>query len=100
MTQATDQATLRAGANTGQYEVVGELTFATVAALNLPAATSTPLTVDLKQVSKADSAGLAWMFEWWRRQQAVQGEIRFINSPARLLDLMRVNGLEAVFPSV
>ena len=90
-------ATLRGGPQ--RYEAIGELTFATVARLSLPEATAAVLTVDLQQITKADSAGLAFMFEWWRQQQVAHGDLQFLHLPARLRDLIRVNGLDSVFPA-
>jgi len=78
--------------------VSGMLTFDTVAALYKTAdswfAGEGEMVIDLAQVSRADSAGLALMVEWLRRARAVGRRLRFANIPAQMQTLIRVNGLQ------
>lgn len=84
-----------------RYQVRGDLTFATVDAwLTLPEKWSPgtgPITIDLAEVSKTDSAALALMIEWQRRARALRRPLIFKNTPAKLQDLIRVSGLSALF---
>ena len=78
--------------------VSGMLTFDTVSALYKTAdswfAGEGEMIIDLAQVSRADSAGLALMVEWLRRAQAAGRRLRFANIPEQMQTLIRVNGLQ------
>jgi len=91
-----------AGSGT-QFAIVGPLTFATVEhVVRLPVdwhGSGEDVTVDLAQVPRADSAGLALLVEWWREARLSGRALHVINIPARLHDLIRVNGLQALFPN-
>lgn len=85
-----------------RFRVLGPLTFDTVESIPaLPidwAAIAGSVTIDFCEVPKADSAGLALMLEWRRLTQKAGRELVFVNLPNRLHDLIRVNGLQALFP--
>lgn len=83
----------------GRYAVTGPLTFDTVhGLLALPAVEGhDPITVDLAGVPRADSAGLALMLEWLRQARQNNRTLTFTHIPARLQDLIEVNGLSALF---
>ena len=55
------------------------------------------ITLDMKAVSKADSAGLALMLEWLQQARKTGGTIHFANIPERVQVLIRVNGLAQAF---
>lgn len=55
------------------------------------------LTLDLAQVTNADSAGLALLLEWLRRARAAKRNLRFANIPAQVQSLMRINNLHDAF---
>ena len=78
--------------------VIGELTFATVPDLYQSSAVwfegEGELIVDLAQVERTDSAGLALLIEWLRRAQAANRTLRFANIPALVQTLIRINGLQ------
>ena len=78
--------------------VSGALTFDTVPVLYRTSdswfAGDNEIVIDLAQVTRADSAGLALMVEWLRRAQAVGRRLRFANIPAQMQTLIRVNGLQ------
>lgn len=98
---ATDdnKAVISGGGN--RFEISGPLTFATVEQVaHLPngwQAGSEPVVIDLRGVPRADSAGLALMVEWWREARSAGRALRIVNIPARLQDLIRVNGLQDLF---
>jgi len=52
--------------------------------------------VDLKGVTRADSAGLALLVEWLRESESAGNSIEFVNVPAQLLSIARVCGLEEI----
>ena len=83
----------------GTIKVQGPLTFTTVPDLfiessNIIKSASETITIDLQDVSRADSAGLALLVEWLR---AAGSHARFVNVPAQLHRLIRVSGLAHAF---
>lgn len=78
--------------------VTGALTFETVPDLYRSSAGwfegAGELILDLAQVERADSAGLALLIEWLRRAQAANRTLRFANTPAQVQTLIRINGLQ------
>jgi phospholipid transport system transporter-binding protein len=86
----------------GVFGVSGQLTFQTVPQflthtdkfLQQNAGT---VTIDMRDVTLADSAGLALMIEWQQLARAAKHELVFTNIPEQMRDLMRVNGLAQVF---
>jgi len=86
-----------------QTVVAGALTFETVPALYQNSAIwfvgAGDLTIDLAQVERTDSAGLALLIEWLRRAQAANRKLRFTNIPTQVQTLIRINGLQDALPS-
>ncbi len=88
----------------GVFEITGQVTFQTVPQflsyavqwLKNPAKT---VTIDMRNITLADSAGLALMLEWAQQAAAAQRELTFINIPEQVQELIRVNGLQQVFPT-
>lgn len=83
----------------GTIKVHGALTFATVPDLfvessSIIESTSETITIDLQDVSRTDSAGLALLVEWLR---AAGSRARFVNFPAQLRRLIDVSGLARAF---
>ncbi|GMR03793.1 MAG: hypothetical protein BMS9Abin22_297 [Gammaproteobacteria bacterium] len=86
----------------GTFAISGLLTFETVPEFLSRTSTwlsSGPemITIDMKNVSKADSAGLALMVEWLRQAREAKRRIRFVNIPEQLNHLIRVSGLQRAF---
>jgi len=82
----------------------GNLTFQTVPEFQAQAGSlfeggAHPVTVDMKGVSQADSAGLALMIEWLQSARNAKCQLEFTNIPEQVHDLIRVNGLTQVFES-
>jgi phospholipid transport system transporter-binding protein len=96
------QAQLEKGSLEGQFRLQGALTFDTVTGLldrgNQLFAACPALEIDLMGVDRVDSAGLALLTEWTRSSQSLQQDIRFINMPSQMRDLLRVSGLDNVLP--
>jgi phospholipid transport system transporter-binding protein len=89
------QATLRPD---GVLAVRGALTFDTVPGLwgqsiEWLATTKGSATVDLSEVRRTDSAGLALLVEWLRRAAGRGQAVKFVNIPEQVRSLIRVNGL-------
>jgi len=81
----------------GGFALSGPVVHETVSALvsRLPGDTAST-TIDLKQVTQADSAALT-LFLAWKRQAIKRGAtLQFINWPENLLSLVRLYSLEAV----
>ena len=87
----------------GSWRVTGELSFASVPELERNAAGGLlaapgPWYIDLGQVQRADSAGLAMLIEWARLARERSVEIGYRNMPAQMRAMARVSGLEAIIP--
>jgi phospholipid transport system transporter-binding protein len=77
----------------GVYELIGEVSFETAAQIlklsDRDFAQHAETEVNLSQVSKADSAGLALLLEWKSQARSRNAEIRFIDLPESLLAIAR-----------
>ena len=84
----------------GSWLLQGELGFQSVSAVLRDAGSrmqgEARLEVDLKGVTRADSAGLALLVEWLRESENAGNEIVFINVPDQLLSIARVCGLNEI----
>lgn len=85
------------------FLINGELSFASVPQLLKEGerkllAAGRSVTVDLRGVSRTDSAGLALLVEWTRRMRRGGHEVSFINIPQQMMALARLSGLEQVLP--
>jgi phospholipid transport system transporter-binding protein len=82
----------------GRWLLEGELGFATVPAIlahpGADIAAAPSLEVDLKGVTRADSAGLALLVAWLRESEQAGQQITFVNVPSQLLSIARVCGLD------
>ncbi len=54
--------------------------------------------VDLQQVSKVDTAGLAWLFYMLEQAQRTNCQLRFANLPTKLDNLIKLSGVEGFLP--
>ena len=53
-------------------------------------------TIDLAQVSEADSAGLAVLVEWLAHARQMDTTIHYANIPAQILAVARISELDAL----
>ena len=86
----------------GVLAVDGDLVFDTVSELIEPGgevveAATGVLRVDLANVGRTDSAGLALLLEWLGRAREQSLEVRFDNVPAQMLRIAHASGLEELF---
>ena len=84
------------------FYISGELTLATAKqvlkeadALFRNAAT---WNIDLAQVSRSDSAGLALLVAWMRQAKVANKAIRFYHIPAQMLAIAQASGLDDILP--
>ena len=84
----------------GRWLLEGDLSFASVpAVLKLSArdlTASREIQVDLKGVTRADSAGLALLVEWLRESERAGKVITFSNVPKQLLAIAMLCGLDEI----
>lgn len=82
----------------GRFALAGEVTFETAERILLaseePFEQHTRIEVDLADVTKADSAGLALLLEWITWANHTVREIRFLSMPKRILDIARTTEVE------
>jgi len=86
----------------GRYSVAGELGLASAAAMlaagRAAFAGQPRVDVDMSQVARADSAGLAVLIEWTRLARLAGMQITFHALPARLSALARIGGVDQLLP--
>lgn len=84
------------------FHVAGELTFATVNALLEQAPdlfeSHDKLNIDLTNVTRSDSAGLALLIDWVRLAKNTNKEIMFYNIPAQMLAISNASGVDELLP--
>ena len=94
-------AAIRRGSD-GRLLLTGELSFATVTRLHAEARAlfdqPGDLRVDLQDIARADSAGLALLIEWMRSARELGKSIQFLNIPQQMLAIARVSSLDQVLP--
>jgi len=80
--------------DTNKWRLTGELTFATVGALldEFARRAVPPQVVDLGNVTRTDSAGLALLIELLK--QTKDAPLTFCNMPAQMLNLATVSGVQ------
>ena len=54
--------------------------------------------IDLKDVERSDSAGLALLVEWMRAAKRLGKPVQFLNIPSQMLAIARVSSLDQVLP--
>lgn len=86
----------------GRLALLGELTFETVPGLSKELDSMFKqgpwLRVDLAELERVDSAGLALLIEWTRLTRTSGHALEFINIPQQLLTLARLSGVEQMLP--
>lgn len=84
----------------GAFALTGPVTFATAGALleegQARFGAHSAIAVNLKGVSRVDSAGLALLLEWLRQARADQRSMTFTALPDKLLAIARLSGVEAL----
>lgn len=85
--------------NAQTWSLSGELSFATVTALlaEFESKSALPQVIDLKEVTRTDSAGLALLIEFCKRSQP--STLIFQNIPEQLLTLAKVSDVQDILIS-
>jgi len=95
------QASLKVGEN-DRLEIHGDLNFDSVPGLWKHCCAQfserNELDIDLSQVERSDSAGLALLVECLRQAHRSGKTLRFFNIPAQMLAIARVSSLDQVLP--
>jgi phospholipid transport system transporter-binding protein len=86
----------------GSLAIRGELDFHSVtdiwdAILKLSPETAR-LDIDLANVQRSDSSGVALLVEWLRLTRSRQQKIRFVNTPEQMRAIIRVAELDRLLP--
>jgi phospholipid transport system transporter-binding protein len=84
-------------------QVSGELNAATVPGLLGEAEvlfkqSGEQINIDLAEVTRADSSGLALLIEWMRNARIQNRQLRFLRLPEQMREMARVSGIEALLP--
>jgi phospholipid transport system transporter-binding protein len=86
----------------GRLRFQGELSFTSVPLLweqwREVSSDQPKLDVDLSDVQRSDSAGLALLVDCVRQARQTGQVVRFFNIPAQMLAIARVSGLDEVLP--
>ncbi len=89
-------------AEDGCYKVSGSLRFETVTSVWKEASglfqNGKPVSLDLGEVDRADSAGLALLIAWMREARQRGVEVHFSNVPEQLQAIARAGNLEHLLP--
>lgn len=84
------------------FRVSGELVFESVNDLLLESALlfdkAPSLTVDLAEVSRSDSTGLALLVDWTRRAKQQHKSLILKNVPKQTIALAKATGLDEILP--
>jgi phospholipid transport system transporter-binding protein len=89
--------------NGQQYSLSGELTMKNVPQVALEtapmiASMSGEVSIDLSNITRADSAGLALLIDWLRIARRKKVTLRFERLPEQLLQIVQVCDLHSVLP--
>lgn len=86
----------------GAWRISGVLNFATVPDLSERGGAlfdgQSEVQIDLSQVQRADSAGVALLVEWMGEARRRSVTIRYLNVPAQMLAIVRVTSLDQILP--
>ena len=98
----SDLFSIRFDADSQAYNVSGELTLATAKAV-LSESTrlfdnAARLDIDLANVTRADSAGLALLVAWMLQARVGNKPIQFQHVPSQMLAIAKASGLDDILP--
>lgn len=87
----------------GVYVLRGELGFDTVTALlnhsaELFEGEEPEIEVDLADVTRADSAGLSLLIQWWRLALKANRSITYTHLPAQMMGMANLGGVDELLP--
>jgi len=86
----------------GSFALKGTLSFKTVTALRNQGIdlfnASEALVIDLADIKRSDSAGVALLIEWMRFAQSQGKSISYLNTPSQMLAIVRASSLDSILP--
>lgn len=86
----------------GRYRITGELNFNTVARLANELEDFfqgiDEVVIDLGEIDRSDSAGVALLVEWVRTATRLHKKVRFVKMPEQMLTIARVSDLDEYLP--
>ena len=86
----------------GGFRLKGELDFTTVPAVWRASlqvfAPEQDIRIDLKNIKRSDSAGLALLIEWQREAKKAGKSLSYLNMPAQMLAIARASSLDQILP--
>ena len=86
----------------GRWRLQGELSYETVPSLaervDEVFADRDQVQIDLGEVRRADSAGVALLVEWMMEANRRKVPIRYLNIPSQMLAIARVSSLDHILP--
>ena len=103
MTKKTAAAQLEK-ISSGHYILKGQLDFKSVPELwkenkiSLFTDETDILNIDLSQLERSDSSGLALLVEWYREAEQQSKTITFFNLPAQMYEIACISGLNEILP--
>ena len=90
--------------SSGHYILKGQLSFKTVPELwkinkeLLFSDEAQILDINLSQIERSDSSGLALLVEWYREAEQDGKKITFFNLPVQMFEIARISGLNEILP--
>ncbi|MCX4187954.1 STAS domain-containing protein [Methylophaga sp. OBS4] len=98
----SDLFAIRYDNETQTFRVSGELSLDSAAAAMTAAEdlfnSTAELDIDLAEVSRSDSAGLALLIAWMRQAKQSEKTISFRHLPAQMLAIAKASGLDEFLP--
>lgn len=89
-------------AGEGQFRISGDLDYQTIPRVLKSSqsmfAGQQSLTIDLSEVNRSNSAGLALLIEWMRFAKAEGCSIKFLNIPEQMHQVAQLCGVEEKLP--
>lgn len=88
----------------GHYLLKGQLNLKTVPELwetnktPLFADKTNTIEIELSQLERSDSSGLALLVEWYREAEQGGKKITFFNLPTQMYEIARISGLNEILP--
>ena len=87
----------------GKYAVHGNLDFQSVASLWGESLArfrkQPPLCIDLREVGRSDSSGVALLVAWLSQARALSQDLQFLNIPVQMQAIIKVADLDELFPA-
>jgi len=98
----SDLFTIQYDGDSQCYLISGELTLETAKAVLAETESQfgkpAQLDIDLAQVTRADSAGLALLITWMRQAKQSDRKISFAHLPVQMLAIAKASGLDTILP--